>query len=195
MRITPGELFVYGPGLACIAQHKLLQKGQGKEQILDGHRPPRPQGPGAHLATIREPFVALCDGAAEFLAGLQRIHPRSAAYHARRILELRERYSAADVAAALAHALRFQAFSFAAVTRIVLARARPRTLDEYVAAETEDKLRGLLSGERTKPRDLSTYDAPPVAAAPVTDGNLAAEKELPCPDETSPKATPPSKPG
>jgi transposase len=189
VRITRQELFVYGPDLACIAQHALLQKGQGREQILDGHRPPRPSGPGAHVAAIREPFVALCDGAAEYLAGLERTHPRSAAYHARRILELRERYSADDVAAALAHALRFSAFSFGAVTRIVLSRARPRTLDEYVAAETEDRLRGLLDRERTRPRDLATYDLKPRA----TDGEPPPAKEPPCP-EPSPPTKPPSKP-
>jgi transposase len=189
VRITRNELFVYGPDLVCIARHALLQEGQGREQILDGHRPPRPGGPGAHIAAIREPFVALCDGAAEFLAGLERTHPRSAAYHARRILELRERYSADDVARALAHALRFSAFSFGAVTRIVLMRARPRSLDEYVAAETEDKLRGLLSGERTRPRDLTAYDA-----RHATDGEPALEKEPPCESNPSPKAKPTSKP-
>ncbi|HEX2816462.1 MAG TPA: hypothetical protein VHN39_08710, partial [Phenylobacterium sp.] len=129
--------------------------------------------------------------------------PRSAAYHARRILELRERYAAPDVVAAMAHALAFRAFSANAVARIVEVRARPRTLDEYVAAETEGKLRGLLSGERLVPRDLRSYDVslPPLppppadtesapAACETTDEIPATEEPPPCPTEMPPSQDP-----
>lgn len=94
----------------------------------------------------------------------------------------------------MAHALSFRAFSANAVARIVAVRARPRTLDEYVAAETEGKLRGLLSGERLAPRDLRSYDVPPppapTTAAPAkSDGADETEEiedtqEPPCPIET-----------
>ena len=204
VRITQDQLFVYGPDLAVVAQHPLLPRGAGRQSVIPAHRPPRPDGPGAHLAQIRDPFCALCAQAADYLEGLICAHPRSAAYHARRILELRERYSAADVATALLHALSFQAFSFTAVTRIVEARARPRTLDEYVAERTEDKLRQVLKDERQRPRDLATYDrralAPTAgdgASAPVT----APPQELipsasisadPAPIPDAPTATDPS---
>jgi transposase len=176
VRITQNEIFVYGPDLSCIAQHALLPKGAGLRSVLDGHRPPRPEGPGAHVAQIRDHFARLCDAAPEYLEGLIRAHPRSAAYHARRILELRERYSAADVASALVHALSFQAFSFTAVTRVLEARARPRTLDEYVAERTEDKLRGLLREERLRPRDLSTYDRRADAPVPPLPSERSPER-------------------
>jgi hypothetical protein len=128
------------------------------------------------VAQIRDHFARLCDAAPEYLEGLIRAHPRSAAYHARRILELRERYSAADVASALVHALSFQAFSFTAVTRVLEARARPRTLDEYVAERTEDKLRGLLREERLRPRDLSTYDRRADAPVPPLPSERSPER-------------------
>jgi len=183
VRITQNELFVYRPdNLECIAQHQLAAKGAGQQQRLDGHHPRRQSDKGAHLDAIREPFLALGDAASDFLCGLIKSLPRSAAYHARRILELRERYAAPDVAAALAHALRFSAFSSHAVVRIVEVRSRPRTLDEYVADQTRDRLRGLLEGERLAPRDLRAYDA---AASPPPE-----EKAI-CP--TDPKKTP-SKP-
>jgi len=166
VRITQRELFVYGPDLACVAQHELLPKGAGQDRVADGHRPPSAHGPGASLDAIRGRFLALDEVAAEFLAGLVETHPRSAAFHARRILELRERYAAPDVAAALVHAHRFRAFSANAVARIVTARARPRTLDEYVAATTESKLQGVLATSHTTPRDLTDYDlAPPQSDA------------------------------
>lgn len=178
VRITQRELFVYGPDLSCVAQHELLAKGAGKDSLSAGHRPPRRDGAGASLEAIREHFLALGEIAGEFLAGLCEAHPRSAACHARRILELRERYAAPDVAAALAHAHSFRAFSAHAVARIVAARARPRTLDEYVAATTESKLQGVLASDHTAPRDLTHYDlAPPPAVDTVAPGDPATDAE------------------
>src|SRR5262249_47446852 len=133
-------------------------------------------------------FVALCDEAPDFLAGLMEAQPRCAAFHARRILELRERYAANDVAAAVAHALEFHAFSYSAVARIVEVRARPRTLEEDVAAETESKLRGLLGGERAGPRDLRVYDLPSIG-----DAATSPEQEPSCPAQPS-TSMEPSKP-
>jgi transposase len=207
VRITQDELFVYGPGLACLAHHGLLPRGVGQDSVIASHRPPRGDGPGASLDVIRERFLALGEQAGEFLGGLLQTHPRSAAYHARRILELRERYAAPDVAAAMVHALMFRAFSAHAVARIVEVRARPRTLDEYVAAETEGKLRGLLSAERLVPRDLRSYDveSPPVAAAelpppacpPTSPETSEPAQEPPCPTDNCPSPSQdqdPSKP-
>jgi hypothetical protein len=193
VRITQTELFVYGPGLACVAHHQLLPRGKGAASVIGTHRPPRRDSPGASLEVVRDQFLALSDAAREFLRGLVETHPRSAAYHARRILELRERYAAPDVAAAMAHALTFRAFSANAVARIVEVRARPRTLDEYVAAETEGKLRGLLSAERLRTRDLRSYDVelPPVEPPPPTPpAESHATEEMPCPTEPSPSQDP-----
>jgi transposase len=193
VRITQSELFVYGPSLSCIAHHELLPRGQGQDRVLEAHRPPRLDGQGASLEIIREHFLVLGEAAGDFLRGLVETHPRSAAYHARRILELRERYAAPDVAAAMAHALSFHAFSANAVARIVEVRARPRTLDEYVAAETESKLRGLLSAERLVPRDLRSYDVelPPAAQQPTPEPAGDANEVISCPTD---KSQDPSKP-
>lgn len=192
VRITQSELFVYGPNLACVAHHELLPRGRGQDSVLEAHRPPRLDGRGASLEIIREHFLALGEVAGDFLRGLVETHPRSAAYHARRILELRERYAAPDVAAAMAHALTFRALSANAVARIVEVRARPRTLDEYVAAETENKLRGLLSSERLQPRDLRSYDVelPPSAQQPSPPIVGDATEVTPCPTDSSPTKDP-----
>jgi transposase len=189
VRITQSELFVYGPNLACVAHHELLPRGRRQDSVLEAHRPPRLDGRGASLEIIREHFLALGEAAGDFLRGLVETHPRSAAYHARRILELRERYAAPDVAAAMVHALSFRAFSANAVARIVEVRARPRTLDEYVAAETENRLRGLLSSERLQPRDLRSYDVelptdthqPPEQLQPPSD----TAEVTPCPTDSN----------
>jgi transposase len=192
VRITQNELFVYGPGLACVAHHQLLPRGKGADSVIAAHRPPRLDSPGASLEIIRDHFLALSEAAGDFLRGLIETHPRSAAYHARRILELREHYAAPDVAGAMVHALAFRAFTANAVARIVEVRARPRTLDEYVAAETESKLRGLLSSERLEPRDLRSYDVelPPAAQQPTPQVVGDATEETPCPMDSSPTKDP-----
>jgi transposase len=194
IRITQKELFVYGPGLVCVAQHQLLPRGKGADSVLGAHRPPRMDTRGASLDVIRDRFVSLSDAAGDFLRGLCEAHPRSAAYHARRILELRESYAATDVAAAMEHALVFRAFSANAVARIVEVKARPRTLDEYVAAETEGKLRGLLSTERLAPRDLRAYDVEmpllPLTDEPTSPIQGDTTEETPCPTEQSPPKDP-----
>jgi hypothetical protein len=190
LRITQTEIFIYGPDLSCIARHELLPKGRGADSIISAHRPPRLDGPGAAVDFIREHFLALGEYAGDFLAGLVETHPRYAAYHARRILELRERFAANDVAAAVAHALDFRAFSHRSVARIVEVRARPRTLDEYVAAETESKLRGLLFSDLAGPRDLRAYDL----STPPADRAAPAEQEPSCPSEPATSTKEPSKP-
>ena len=63
VRITQNELYVYGPGLACIAHHQLLARGTGGDSVLAAHRPPRLDSPGASLEIIREHFLALGEAA------------------------------------------------------------------------------------------------------------------------------------
>jgi hypothetical protein len=75
------------------------------------------------------------------------------------------------VLAAMDHARQYGAFEYRAVERILIARAAPRRLDEYVAEETEKKLAAIVRQSRTEPRDLSTYDALPNWSRPTTPGD------------------------
>lgn len=131
--------------------------------------------PASHVARDR-----VVTRARQVLEGTQR---RAVAYHARKILALRERYDSADVAAALTHALRFSAFDHAAVTRIL--RARPRTLDEYVADATRERLARFIGECTTEPRDLTEYDALPCI------GHMTRET-APCPNPNPDPPHPPS---
>jgi hypothetical protein len=104
------------------------------------------------------------EGAAAFLDQLITLPTRVWTHHARQILLLRARYDSADVVAALAHAARFGALEAAAVERILAGRHRPRTLDEYVAEDTAQRIDAALGPGVTLPRDLAEYDALPRAA-------------------------------
>ena len=177
VRITENELFVYKPDLTCIARHALLPRGAQRQSILDGHRPRRAEH-GPDLDQLRRAFADLGDPAAAFLAALEKHEHRAAGYHARKVLALREGYDTADLLAALSHALAFGALEHTAVERILLARARPRRLDEYVAEQTAKKLQGAVAQSSTEPRDLAEYDALPCRGAanePTGDA--------PCPDD------------
>jgi len=105
-----------------------------------------------------------------------------AGYHARRILALRERYDTSDLLPALAHAEAFGAFEQFAVGRILLARAKPRRLEEYVADASAKKLERLIASSSTEARDLTEYDelpyrSPTPGAGPCPSQNPTTDDE------------------
>jgi transposase len=177
VRITENELFIYKPDLICIAQHPLLPRGAQQQSILDGHRPRRAER-GPDLDQLRHAFADLGHPATVFLAALEKHQTRSAGYHARKVLALREGYATADLLGALSHALAYGALEHTAVERILLARASPRRLDEYIAERIAKKFQGAVAESSTEPRDLAEYDALPCQG--VTKEPIG---EPPCPDE------------
>lgn len=175
VRITSTQVFVYARDLRCVATHDRLPKGQLGRARLVGRRPPgHARGDGLEL--LRPVFDDLGQAAADFLRGLERTYPRNTAHHARKVLGLRARYKTADLVDAIKHALQFGAFDSAAVERIVESRASPRTLDEYVADATRERLADWMGECRTEPRSLHEYDDLPCL-------RVAKETAPTCPHE------------
>jgi transposase len=160
VRVTENELFVYKSDLTCIARHVLFPRGAQLRSILPGHRPKHAEH-GPDLDHLRRTFADLGDPAIAFLSALEKRESRSASYHARKVLALREGYDTADLLKALSHALAYGAIEHAAVERILLVRAPRRRLDEYVAEASAKKLAGAIANSCTEPRDLTEYDALP----------------------------------
>ncbi|MHB8875833.1 MAG: IS21 family transposase [Myxococcaceae bacterium] len=184
VRITETELFVYKADLTCIARHPLLPRGAQLQSVLEGHRP-RHADRGPDLDQLRGAFAGMDEKAAAFLGALEKAQPRSAGYHARRILALRGGWDTADLVAALEHALAYGALEHQSVERILLVRGTPRRLDEYVAQASAQKLDPTHAC--AQPRDLAEYDALP------TQGALPPPTGAPeCPSEqsTEPKPVP-----
>jgi len=176
VRVTADELFIYAADLKCIARHALRRKGAGEKATLPQHRPERVER-GADLDQLRRAYEGLGEPAAHFLAAMEKaLTAKQAGYHARRILALRERYDTIDLLPALAHAESFGAFEQFAVGRILLARAKPRRLDEYVAEATVRKLEHLIANSSTEPRDLAEYDE-----LPCRPGTPPKKGAAPCP--------------
>lgn len=164
VRVTQSEIFIYAPDLTLAARHELHPPGGGHDVALPSRRPAARRG--ADLDQLRQAFADLGQEAPRFLSGLEAAQPRSAAYHARLVLLLRERFSTGDLVAALAHAVLYGAFEHRAVERILVSRAAPRSLDEYVAEATTKKLASVISDSDTEPRDLQEYDQLPCRRQP-----------------------------
>jgi transposase len=178
VRVTQTEVFIYAADLKLVARHELAPRSAGRDVAPPGtHQPWNRRG--ADLDQLKEAFAGIGEAGALFFAGLCTAQQRRyASYHARQILLLRERYSTADIGAALAHAQSFGAFECRAIERILAARAAPRRLAEYVAEQTARKLDELPDDRDTFLRDLDEYDRLPAAGS---------AKEPPCPDASSPQ--------
>ena len=166
VRITQHELFVYAADLRCIARHELAPRGAGCKLDPNGLHP-RPQRKSlVDLDKLGIAFANVGDSAAEFFRIMSLGAPRIWGAQARQILRLRERYETSELERALAHATEFGAIDFASVERILAARSRPRTLDEYVTELTTDRIEMTLGHARTAVRDLTEYDRLPMTSAP-----------------------------
>lgn len=178
VRVTEHELFIYKADLTCIARHGLLPRGAQLQSVLAGHRP-RHAEHGPDLDQLRRAFAAIDERAAAFLDALEKAQPRSAGYHARKVLALRESWTSDDLARALAHALAYGAFEHQSVERILVVRCAPRRLDEYVAEAAASRLERLMAKSNTEPRDLTEYDALPCR------GHSQPKGDSPCPSEVT----------
>jgi len=195
VRITQHELFVYGADLRCIARHELAPRGKGLKLDPAGlHPKPGRQSP-IDLDQLRIAFEQMGEHAAGFFKLMSAGSPRLWGHQARQILLLRERFTTADLDAALAHAAAFGAFEHGVIERILAARAAPRTLDEYVAEETAQRLAARVGQARTVPRDLAVYDRIPGEQQPSGAERAGDDhQEASCPDDPAAEAIRPTPP-
>lgn len=174
VRISERELFVYDASLACIARHALLPRGAQLRSILPGHRPTHAErGPG--LDQLRTVFDGLGEAASAFLKALEQKEPRSAGYHARHVLLLREGYDTASLLSALEHALAYGALRHDDVERILIARAPRRRLEDYVN-HARSKNEALERGG-CEINDLSAYDALPCHGGNNQNGETTCQSD------------------
>jgi transposase len=157
MRITADEVIIYSTSLDEIARHRLLPSTvTGARQQLKSHHPAA--DPAERVVLLRQRFRDLGPAAEQFLDGLlaKQIQGK---LQAQQLLALVAHYQREDVCAALEHALRFGAFSLAAIRRILAARARPKPLLEEWAELHREALDPRLRQEPIGPRPTSAYQA------------------------------------
>ena len=154
VRVTETELIVYGPQLEEITRHALLPRvARGRRSEHKEHRP----NESAHRrqAQLEERFAELGEVGDRFLRGLLRVQ-RYSKDQAQRVLALLGTYTRSDVIAALERAVRYGAYSHAAVARILAVQARPKTTLEALAEE-ERQLPPWLGEDEVSPRPTSSY--------------------------------------
>jgi transposase len=154
VRVTETEVIIYGPQIEEITRHALLPRAaRGQRSIHQGHRPSE----NAHRrqAQLAERFAELGEVGRRFLEGLLRVQ-RYGKDQAQRVLALLGTYARTDLLAALERAVRYGAYSHAAVARILLVQARPKTALEALAEE-ERRLPPWLGEDEVSPRPTSGY--------------------------------------
>ena len=186
VRVGADEVVIYSTGLEEIARHRLAPGTlSGVRQCHKSHHPA--DDPGQRTLLLQQRFGELGPSAVQFLDGLlaKQIQGK---LQAQQLLALVAHYQRADVLKALERAVRYGAFSLAAVRRILAATARPRPLLDELAELHKDALDPSLRAEPIGPRPTSDYQhllAPEEADEPPTQ-----EKPKDQPDEPSNRSEP-----
>jgi transposase len=154
VRLLEKELIVYSPQLEEIARHALLPgMVRGQRSVLKEHRPG--EDARRRQAQLAERFAELGEPGRRFLEGLLQAQ-RYGKDQAQRVLALLGIYARLDLIAALERAVRYGAYSHAAVERILSVQARPKTVLESLAEE-ERRLPPWLGEDVIVPRPTSDY--------------------------------------
>lgn len=155
VRLTENEVIIYSVGLEEIARHPLLKSTQtGVRHTLKGHHPT--EDPRQREQLLRERFTELGPVAVQFLEGLL-AQQSQGKRQAQQLLALIGHYQRDDVRAAFERAVRFGAFSLAAIRRILAATAQPKPLLEGLTEPYRETLEPLLGAEPIGPRPASDY--------------------------------------
>jgi transposase len=155
VRVTETAVIVYDPQVREIARHPVFPRlVTGQCRHLPAHRPAEdvPQ----RQAQLQARFAELGEAAARFLDALLRTQ-RYGKDQAQRVLALLATYHRADVQAALERAVRYGAFSYAAVERILAVQAQPKSVLETLAEEQRPHLAALLGDTAVSARPLTDY--------------------------------------
>jgi transposase len=153
MKATEHEILIYSPELDLIVRHE--RAPAGAKLALDGSSVHGVKTIRYGLEPVREQFLALGEDAGEFLRGLQLLHTKNPGFHARYILHMKEHYHADDINRAIGHALRYHAYDCKAVERILITKARPRSLESIRNERAAQHLRSALP--KINQRSLADY--------------------------------------
>jgi hypothetical protein len=136
-------------------KHIYLQ-GRYQRQVLPEHQKAYKEITGQHHL-LKEAFLRLGQPAQRYYEGLRKERGGAAGYHLQRILKLADRHGSDVVAGALAHAMRYGAYSADAVSRIILGKALKGKYRAPVENVPEN-IRQWLRACAVEDQELSRYD-------------------------------------
>ena len=185
VRITESEVIIYSIGLEEIARHPLVPSTHtGVRRTSKSHHPG--DDPGQRELLLRQRFTELGPLAVQFLDGLL-VKQVQGKLQAQQLLALVAHYQRDDVRAAFERAVRFGAFSLAAVRRILAAHAKPKPLLDELADLHRETLDPLLRADAIGPRPTSDYQH---LLLPEEAADDIPSAENPKDNPTKPTATP-----
>jgi transposase len=140
-----------------LARHK-VREPQHKRFILPEHEAEfREHSTSRHV--LNEQFLRLGPSSRDFIDGLVAEHGGAAGYHMSRILGLAENVGVPRVAEALRHAVRYGAFDFNAVARIVKGKTdKPLAVPPSTSGPLPEHIAEYLRGAGEHQRPLRTYE-------------------------------------
>jgi hypothetical protein len=178
VRVTEDELVIHDRAFVEAARHRLFPRAAaGQRSPCKDHEPPRDTQ--RRLEQLSKRFAEFGAARTRFLEGLLAGN-RFGKNEAERILSLAVAYPRVDVLSALERAVRYGAFSLAAVGRILAARGRPKAPLDTLADDHRTDLDRLLAWEPTPARPTSDYqallgkgpdDAEPINPGPPTESS------------------------
>ena len=154
VRITETELFVYDRHIRQLARHLLWLGQTGKKRTDPKHRPPKNHA--RQLEQLRQRFSELGEVASRFLEGLLK-KQRYGKQQAARVLALVSAYHRVDVVAALERAVRYHAYSFSSLQRILEMQATPKPSWQLISQEQQETLRKLTGSDSIEARPSADY--------------------------------------
>jgi hypothetical protein len=153
--VTETEVIIYSPQVEEIARHALLPRTAiGRRSEQKEHRPT--EDARQRQAQLEERFGELGVTAGQFLKGLLQAQ-RYGKDQAQRVLALLGSYTRQDLIAALERAVRYGAYSHAAVERILAVQARPKSGWEILTEEQRRQIPPWDDDIPVSPRPTSDY--------------------------------------
>jgi transposase len=153
--VARDKLEVFDRSVHRLAEHERFPDGAGLRAKGDEGKRPR----GRYDVTLLcERVGAMGPGAEEFAGRLRRAK-RYPGPELSYILGLQLAWSGDDIAQALAHALKYDAYDARAVERILQARFRPRSLAQQIAESTRARIDELMRDHPVVQRPLQSYEA------------------------------------
>ena len=149
VRLTEDRLQVYDQHLNMVADHALFPAHvKGEQRIVAEHQPPRSQR--VRIEWLRERFEQLGETGTRFLEGLLN-KQRYARSQAEAVLALERFYRRQDLLAAIERAVRYHAYSFQALERILNSQASPQPGWKHLSDEDLELLKQLPGDSTVRP--------------------------------------------
>ena len=184
VRITESEVIIYSVRLEEITRHPLVPRTQtGVRQRIKIHHPV--DDPIDRTRLLRERFGELGPVALQFLDGLLAKQTQGK-LQAQQLLALIAQYQRDDVGAAFERAVRFGAFTLAAIRRILATTAKPKQWPGELA-DLHDTLPPSLRQDPIGPRPTSDYQQLLLPEEPTHETPSEEEKSADESDPDQPK--------